>query len=125
MAVAEAVAEVWESTLQGVKSYGAYGLRDVLILTSSESLQGEDIVPRKEGTLTKEDRVRLRSQGIPEDCWDSDTSLVEAHCRKEGERLAVQVLGREEVLTRERVMKEIKNLMINTTKPGGKGGDMA
>jgi len=32
--------EVWESTFRGVKGYGAYGPRDVLIIRSSESSGG-------------------------------------------------------------------------------------
>ena len=117
-----AVAEVWESTLKGVKSYGAYGPRDVLILCSRESLQGEAIVPRKIGCLTKEDRDRLTSQGIPEQCWGSDASLMEARYRREGERFEVKVLGCEEELKVERVKGEIRALMNNTEKPGGRQG---
>ena len=117
-----AASEVWEATLQGVKSHGAYGLRDVLILVSSDELKGEDIVPRKEGCLSKEDRERLSSQGIPEDCWESDATLMEARYKKESSRFEVQVLGCKEVLTSEKVKEEIRSLMNNTTKPGGKDG---
>ena len=114
-----AEAEMWKWSLWGVKSHCSYGSRDVLILISSEGLQGEDIVPRKEGTLTKEDRDKLRSQGIPEECWDSDTSLVEARYRKEEMTHTLQVLGYDQSLTCKRAKEEIRTLMNNTTKQGG------
>ena len=97
------------------------GPRDVLILSSRESLQGKDIVPRKTGCLTKEDRDRLTSQGIPEQCWGGDVSLMEARYRRE-ERFEVKVLGCKEELTVERVKEEIRALMNNTEKPGGRQG---
>ncbi len=62
--MAEANPEVWENIFQGVKAYGAYGSRDVLIIVSGEPLEGPDTVPRKKGELTKEDKDRLTSQGI-------------------------------------------------------------
>ena len=41
--------EVWESEMHG-DCQGAFGERDVLIIRSSESLEGPDIVSRKKGT---------------------------------------------------------------------------
>ena len=110
--------EVWESQLQGVKCYGAYGPRDVLIIRSSESLEGRDIVPRRTGTLTQEDRDRLSSQGISRECWEDDVRLMEARCRREGERYTVLLPMECEGATRRRVMERITSIMENTDKPG-------
>ena len=115
-----AVAEEWEATLQGFKEHGAFGPRDVLILVSSNELKGEDIVPRKEGCLSKEDRERLSSQGIPEDCWESDATLMEARYKKDKRFGEVKVVGYEEEIKSGRAKEEIRALMNNTTKPGGK-----
>ena len=84
--MAEGNPEVWEDTIQGIKQHGAYGSRDVLIIVSSESLEGPDIVPRKKGELTKEDMDRLTSQGIPQESWHDDARLMEARYQKESER---------------------------------------
>ena len=69
--------EVWESKLQEVQSSGAYGPRDVMIIRCRESLEGPDIVPRKEGCLTAEDKHRLNSQGILAGSWGE---LMRAKC---------------------------------------------
>ena len=55
--------ECWEYNLHGNKWYGACGSRDVLILVSRES-EGLDIVPRKKGELTQEDRDRQRQTNL-------------------------------------------------------------
>ena len=67
--MAEDDPEVWEDTISGVKVHGSYGPKDVLIIVSSESLEGPDIVPRKKGELTNEDMDKLTSQGIPHESW--------------------------------------------------------
>lgn len=114
-----AEAEEWEWSLWGEKSYCAYGPRDVLILTFNEDIQREDVVPRKKGCISKEDRERLRSEGISEESWATDASLMEARYRTEEKTHSVQVLGQEEVLTCERVLQEIRTMMTNTRQPGG------
>ena len=68
----------WEGTLQGEKYYFAHFHCDVLIIVSSESLKGPDIIPRKKGYLTQKDEDKLTSQGIPPDCWEDDGKLTEA-----------------------------------------------
>lgn len=76
--------EVWVSERHGDYCEGAFGPRDVLIIRSSEMDPGNvlrkkdtmeedpDIVPRKTGVLTDEDKDRLTSQGIPRECWGDD-----------------------------------------------------
>ena len=111
--------EVWESMFKGAKHYGAYGPRDVLIIRSSESLEGPDIVPRKKGTLTAEDKDRLTSEGIPGECWGDDAELMEARYRRE-ERFNVLPMECGDGLTSQSVMDRIREVMKNTDKPGGR-----
>ena len=115
--------EVWKSKLQGVQSYGAYGPRDVLIIRSSESLEGPDIVPRKKGTLTAEDEDRLISQDIPREHWQDDAKLIEARYRRE-ERFNVLPMECGDRLTSQSVMDRIREVMKNTDKPGGENHDV-
>ena len=114
----ESIQEVWESTFRGDKRYGAYGPRDVLIIRSSESLEGPDIVPRKKGTLTAEDHQRLTSQGIPVECWGDDVQLSEARYRRD-ERYNVLPTKSEDEMSCQSVLAKIKAVMNNTIKPGG------
>ena len=112
--------EVWEGTFRGVKYYGTFGPRDVLIIRSSESLEGPDIVPRKKGTLTAEDKDRLTSQGIPGECWGDDAELMEARYRREKQRYNVLPMECGDGLTCQSVMDRIREVMKNTDKPGGR-----
>ena len=110
--------EVWEYMWEGVKCYGPVGPRDVLIIRCRESLEGPDIVPRKEGCLTAEDKERLSSEGIPSDCWGDDVQLMEARYGREGRfHLLPPLCG--EGLTRQSVMEKIRTVMKETDKPGG------
>ena len=111
--------EVWEGTFRGVKCYGSFGPKDVLIIRSSESLEGPDIVSRKKGTLTAEDYQRLTSQGIPGECWGDDAKLIEARYRRE-ERFNVLPMECGDGLTSQSVMDRIREVMKNTDKPGGR-----
>lgn len=112
---------MWESTLQGSTSFGAYGPRDVLIIASSESLEGPDIIPRKKGQLTQEDKESLSSQGIPEECWEDDARLVEGRYRRDGSRFdQITSMGGKESLTCHCVKERIGTVMKTTAKPGGK-----
>ena len=63
------IEEVWEGEFQGRKVYYALGPRDVLII-SIETVEGPNVVPRKKGCLTQEDKDRLTSERIPPDCWE-------------------------------------------------------
>ena len=116
--------EVWKSKLQGVQSYGAYGPRDVLIIRSSETLEGPDIVPRKKGTLIAEDYQRLTSQDIPVECWGDDAKLMEVRYRREEERYNVLPMECGDGLTSQSVMDRIREIMKNTDKPGGENHDV-
>ncbi len=111
--------EIWEDTVRGVKYHGAYGPRDVLIIVSSESLEGLDIVPRKKGELTKEDMDRLTSQGIPQESWHDDARLMEARCKRESERYKNVRIENDPASKREHIINRIATLFNDTTQPGG------
>ncbi len=111
--------EVWEGTIQGVKLHGAFGSRDVLIIVSSESLEGPDIVPRKIGELTKKDMDRLTSQGIPQESWHDDARLMEARYQKDSERAKNVYIENDPASKRGHILDRIVTLFKNTTQPGG------
>ena len=113
------IPEVWESILQGHKSYGAFGPRDVLIIKSSECLEGPEIVPRKKGELTQEDKDRLSSQGIPSECWDDDAKLMRARRCKEEVRFNIVAVEDGPGMTVLYVLEKITSLLKNTRMPGG------
>ena len=110
------IEEVWEGELEGEKFYGAKGPRDVLII-SNETAEGPDVVQRKKGCLTQEDKDRLISQGIPPDCWEDDVKMMEARYSKE-KRFSVVSIERD--TTAEHILSTIDTLLKNTKKPGGK-----
>ena len=78
-----------KDTSEEEKNYGFYGPRDVLIIVSNESLEGPDIVPRKKGILTQEDKDKLTSQDIDPYCWEDDAKLMEAKYEKEAQPFIV------------------------------------
>ncbi len=117
--MAEDNPEVWEVTIQGVKHHVAYGSRDVLIIVSSEFLEGPDIVPRKKGELTKEDMDRLTSQGIPQESWHDNARLIEARYQKDSERAKNVHIENDPASKREHILDRIATLFNTTTQPGG------
>ncbi len=118
--MAEGNLEVGEDTIRGFKYHGAYGPRDVLIIVSSESLEGPDIVPRKKGELTKEDMDRLTSQGIPQESWHDDAKLMEARRKKDSERSKNVYIENDPASKRGRILNRIATLFNNTSQPGGR-----
>ena len=104
----------------GVRIHAACGPRDVLIIASSEGLEGPDIVPRRPGQLSPQDQQRLSSQGIPEQCGGDDVKLMEERYTRDA-RFSLVPKGSKEVLTCEYVKAKIHAIMNNTTKPGGIG----
>ena len=108
----------WEGTFQGKKEYFADFHCDVLIIVSSESLEGPDIVPRKKkGCLTQKDKDKLTSHGIPTDCWEDEGKLMEARYKKDKKRTVLPIENKED-MTAEYVLQKITTL-FNTTKQGG------
>ena len=109
--------EIWEYEFLGVKHFGAAGPRDVLIIVSSESLEGPEIVPRKEGSLTEDDKASLDNQGIPPETWTDEGKLMQARYSKDKIYTVVAV---EYNRPAKYIRDAISSLFTNTTKPGGK-----
>ena len=108
--------ELTEYTLEGVKSYAADGARDVLIVMSSVS-EGDYVVPRKSGELTKRDKEKLASEGIPDRSWDNDADLMKERYRKD--RKSESVVVAEHCHLKKSVIAKISSTLNNTTKPVG------
>ena len=115
--------EQWKITAQGRERYLAVGTRDTLIVVSSESLEGPDIVPRLEVELTKNDIEKLQRLNLPNQ-WKDDASILVARYKMD-KTDECNVVGVErsipgDGLTKKYVLEEIKSLMTSTTKDGGK-----
>ena len=108
----------WEYTFQGKKRYNAYFHSDVLIIVSSESLEGPDIVPRKKGCLTQEDKDQLTRHDIPPDCWEDDGKLMEARYKLDKTYTVLPIENKED-MTAEYVLQKITTLFKTTSKRGG------
>ena len=113
------MAEAVEKSTKGVKSNRDYSPRDVLIIESSESLEGPGIVPRKKGELTKEDMDRLISQGILRESWHDDVRIMEARFKKYSERFKNVDIENDPESKRGHILDRITILFNNTTQPGG------
>ncbi len=90
----------------------------MLIIVSSESLEGPDIVPRKKGELTKEDMDILTNQGIPQESWHDDVRLMEARYKKDSDVKEIRVENKS-ASKRSHILDEIADLFNNTTQRGG------
>ena len=106
-----------EYTLQGIKHYASYGARDVLILVSTTP-EGGDVTARKNGELTQQDKERLISEGIPEDCWEDDAMIMKERYLKDSTHKSVNVEDCHQ-MKRQYVLEKITSLLINSTMPGG------
>ncbi len=107
--------ESWGYTLGGDK---LTGVRDVLILVSSES-GDEDIVARKKGELTQQDKDRLTSEGISKECWEDDVMIMKERYNKDSDMKSIKIEDTPHLNTKY-VLSQITALFNNTTAPGGK-----
>ena len=96
---------------------GASGSREIIILTSTCSLEDSSVVPRCSVRLPEEDQRKLNGQGIPSDCCD-DLSIIQARIKLDKECEVVRV-GHGEELSRNDVLKQLENVMKTTNKDGG------
>ena len=108
--------ELSESTFRGVKHYGSYGARDALILVSTAS-EGDDVVARKNGELTQQDKQRLASEGIREDYWEDDAIMMKERYLKDSKYKLVNVEDCH--MKKQYALEKIISLLNNTTMPGG------
>ena len=94
----------------------------MLILVSSES-EGGDVVARKNGELTQQDKQRLASEGIPEDCWEDDAVIMKKRYLKDNRYKSVNVEQCDQTRM-QCVLEKITSFLSNTTMPGGEKNGM-
>ena len=113
---------IWGGTIQGEKFHGVYGPRDVLIISQDETIQGEDIVPRRQAELANDDKRQLERLDLPLDQWQDDANIMAARQNKDTNYTVTEVIKSRpgEPLTVKYVMKQIEIVMNNTQKDGGK-----
>ena len=112
----------WGYTLQGRELYGVAGSRDELIIAQDEIIQGEDITPRRQAELRRDDKRELERLDLPPDQWEDDASIMAARYSKDQWSSVTQVIRSipaEPVMVKY-VTKQIELLMNNTQKEGGK-----
>jgi hypothetical protein len=112
----------WGFKLQGKESHRAAGSRDILIISQDKTIQGEDIVPRRQAELTSDDKRELERLDLPPDQWQDDASIMAARCSKDQWNSVTEVIKSRpgEPLMAKYVMKQIETLMNNTQEEGGK-----
>jgi hypothetical protein len=103
--------------------YAVGGGRDVLILAPDLFLPNLKAVARRPGQLTKEDKLKLLSQGGLPDCQD-EVTIVRARHELDKNQKIVEVKSRQS-LTRKEVMKSIAHLLFTTKNDGGKNVQLA
>lgn len=119
----------WNTKLAGHELHAAGGETDVLIIASGENPQGlqqsADIISRRKVKLTDDDRRRLSSQGIAEECQGDDADIMKARYTLDKESTVVKV-ERDQVencgkkLTKNYILKQIEVLMKCSNKARSK-----
>ena len=111
----------WGITLQGRELHVVAESRDDLIISQDETIQGENIVPRRQVELTSDDKRELERLDLPPDQWQDDASIMAARISKDSEYFMTEVIKSRpgEPLTAKYVLKQIEILMNNTQKEGG------
>ena len=107
---------LWHTTTTIV--YNAAGLRDVLIVAPDLSLPHPEVVARRPGQLTEEDKLKLRSQGLPTDC-DDELMIVRAKWKLD-KRYKILDVHSGQSLSRKEIMERITHLLCTTQNDGGK-----
>ena len=113
----------WGTTLQGKEIRGSYGSRDVLIITQDETIQGDDIIPRRQAELTSGDKRELERLDLAPDQWEDDASIMAARYNMDSADYFITEVTKSrpgKTLTVKYVMKKMETLMNNTQREGGK-----
>ena len=112
----------WGKTFQGVETHAACGSRDVFLICQDETMQGIDVVPRRQSELTSDDKRELERLDLPLNQWEDDASIMAARMSKDPDYSVTKVVRSRpgEPLTAKYVIKQIELLMNNTQKEGGK-----
>lgn len=112
----------WGHVIQGRETHDAAGSRNFLFIFQDETIQGEDIVPRRKVELTSDDKRELERLDLPPDQWEDEASIMAARCSKDKRYSVTEVIKSNpgKPLMTNYVIKQIKILMNNTQKEGGK-----
>ena len=105
---------LWYET--GTTAYGISGGRDVLIIAPAQPIHNPEAVARRPGQLTEEDKQTLLSQGVSPEGQD-EVAIVKARCQLDKWYRIVGVKSGQ--LSREEVMKSIRQLLTTTKSDGG------
>ena len=106
--------------LMGREIHDVAGSRNALIISQDETIQGENIIPRRQTALTSDDKRELERLDLPPDQWEDDASIMAARYSKDQRYSVAQVIKSRpgEPLMVEYVMKQIEILMKDTQKGG-------
>lgn len=113
----------WGGTVQGQQLYGAYGTRDILIISQEDTLQeGQDVVSRQTVMLTKEDEKKLDRLGLPPDSKHDDATIMAARIALDSEYTLVSTERSRpgQALTKDYILEMIRTTMKSTSKDGCK-----
>ena len=112
----------WGGTIQGQQLYGAYGTRDIVIISQEDTLTAQDVVPRRSAQLTEEDLKKLGRLGLSQESSHDDSSIMAARIAldKEYSLVANERSRPGETLTKDYILDRISQAMKSTTKDGCK-----
>ena len=110
--------ELSEYTLFGVKTFASFGARDALLIVSIAA-PGSDVIERKNGELTQQDKERLTSEGMPEDSWEDDAMLMKERYLKDSIMYKSVNVEDGHQMKKQYVLDKITSFLNNTTMPGG------
>ena len=112
----------WGGILEGKETHSSSGSRDVLIICQDETIQGEDIVHRRQAELTSDDKRQLERLDLPPDQWQDDASIMAARNKKDPNYSVTEVIKSRpgEPLTVKYAMKQIESVMTISQRDGGR-----
>ena len=112
----------WQVNYQGKPCYTAYCECEVLIISQDESLHAADAVPRRTCELTEDDKKQLERLNIPTSNWQDDASIVSARYALDKRYMTVKIVRNtpENLLSKNKALQAIRDIMKTSTKPAGK-----
>ena len=84
----------------------------------STAPEGGDVIARKNGELTQQDKERLISERISKDFWEDDAMIMKERYLKDSNYKSVNVDYCHQ-MKRQYDLEKITSLFNNTTMPGG------
>ena len=123
----------WEDSISGTKLHCATGERDVFIIAPGDSFpdsysgdsEDVDAVPRRNVSLTEEDKTRLTNQGVDEKLQQDDLSIMKARFANDRQchvtdELSYKTASSPVELTKGNVLRRIEIFLKVSLKPRGK-----